>query len=152
MSLTDDTDLAATFQSHERWMREAVAEAQLAAEAGEVPVGAVVVRDGRALGRGHNQVETLRDPTAHAEVVAIGAAAATVADWRLDGATLYVTLEPCTMCCGAILLARLQSVVFGASDPRAGAVVSTARLLSAIPTARASRLSAAYSLNPARPF
>jgi len=86
VSLTDDTDLAATFQSHERWMREAVAEAQLAAEAGE-------------------------------------------ADWRLDGATLYVTLEPCTMCCGAILLARLQSVVFGASDPRAGAVVSTARLL-----------------------
>ena len=129
MSLTEDTDLAATFQSHERWMREAVAEAQLAAEAGEVPVGAVVVRDGRALGRGHNQVETLRDPTAHAEVVAIGAAAATVADWRLDGATLYVTLEPCTMCCGAILLARLQSVVFGASDPRAGSVVSTARLL-----------------------
>jgi tRNA(adenine34) deaminase len=114
-------------------MAEALREASAARDAGEVPVGAVVVRDGVVLGRGRNQVEGLRDPTAHAEVLAIGAAAGAVGDWRLDGATIYVTLEPCTMCCGALLLARVGRVVFGAADPRAGCVVSTARLLDGNP-------------------
>jgi len=119
--------------THEHWLQLALREAGAAAEAGEVPVGAVVVRDGRVLGRGRNQVEQLRDATAHAEILALGAAATAAADWRLDGATLYVTLEPCTMCCGALLLARISTLVFGAHDPRAGAVVSTARLLEGNP-------------------
>ena len=111
------------------WMSVALAEARRAAAAGDVPVGAVVVREGRLLGRGHNRVEALPDPTAHAEILALGAAAAALGDWRLDGCTLYATLEPCTMCCGAILLSRPARLVYGAPDPRAGAVVSTARLL-----------------------
>ena len=98
-----------------------------------MPVGAVVVRDGCIIGRGPNQVEPLQDPTAHAEILAIGAAAAAGESWRLDEAVLYVTLEPCTMCSGAILLARVGQLVFGAPDPRAGAVVSTARLLDGNP-------------------
>jgi tRNA(adenine34) deaminase len=89
----------------------------------------VVVRDGRLLGRGHNQVEVLKDPTAHAEILAIGAAAASLGDWRLEDCTLYSTLEPCTMCCGAVLLGRPPRIVYGARDPRAGAVDSVARLL-----------------------
>ena len=124
-----DASLMASFRTHERWMAEALQEAAAAAQAGDVPVGALVVRDGRVLGRGHNQVEALKDATAHAEILAIGAAAGSADDWRLTDATLYVTLEPCTMCCGAILLSRIPTVVFGAHDPRAGAVVSTARLL-----------------------
>ena len=126
-------ELEALFASHERWMAEALKEARAAAAAGDVPVGAVVVRDGRVIGRGHNQVEQLQDPTAHAEILAIGAAAAGGESWRLDDATLYVTLEPCTMCSGAILLARVARLVYGAADPRAGAVVSTARLLDGNP-------------------
>ncbi|MBK8166558.1 MAG: nucleoside deaminase [bacterium] len=135
-------------------MGEALRLAREAAARGEVPVGAVVVRDGVVLARGHNQVEALRDATAHAEILAIGAAGsarvagaetedgsdgdgnapgADAGSWRLDDATLYVTLEPCTMCCGAILLARVGRVVFGAADPRAGAVVSSARLLDGNP-------------------
>jgi len=114
-------------------MREALAEARLAGEKDEVPVGAVVVRQGRIIGRGHNQVESLRDPTAHAEILAIGAAGSSSESWRLEDATLYVTLEPCTMCSGAILLARVGRLVFGAADPRAGAVVTTARLLEGNP-------------------
>ncbi len=125
--------LFADFQSHEHWLGEALAEARLAREKDEVPVGAVVVRDGRVIGRGHNQVESLGDPTAHAEILAIGAAAGQGPDWRLDEAVLYVTLEPCTMCCGAILLARVSKVVFGVTDPRAGAAVSTARLMDGNP-------------------
>lgn len=126
-------EIFAAFAGHERWLREALQEARLAADKGEVPVGAVVVREDRIIGRGHNQVESLRDPTAHAEVLAIGAASGQGQSWRLNGATLYVTLEPCTMCCGAILLARVDRVVFGATDPRAGGVVSTARLLDGNP-------------------
>jgi len=91
------------------------------------------VRDGRILGRGHNQVERLKDPTAHAEVLAIGAAAGQGESWRLDDSTLYVTLEPCTMCSGALLLARVGRVVFGAADPRAGVVASKGRLLAGNP-------------------
>ena len=127
------SDLQAAFRSHERWMGEALREAEQAGEAGEVPVGAVVVREGRLLGRGRNQVEALGDATAHAEILAFGAAAGSAGDWRLDAATLYVTLEPCTMCCGALLLCRVATLVFGASDPRAGAVISTARLLDGNP-------------------
>lgn len=131
--MTGGGALDAAFAGHERWLAEALREAEAAAAAGEVPVGAIVVRDGRLLGRGRNQVETLRDPTAHAEVLAIGAAAGAAGDWRLDGATLYVTLEPCAMCCGALLLARIGTLVYGAADPRAGAVVSTGRLLAGNP-------------------
>lgn len=118
---------------HERWMQVALGEAVGAADRGEVPVGAVVVADGRVIGRGSNQVEQLHDPTAHAEILALGAAATTLGDWRLSRATLYVTLEPCTMCAGALLLSRLGGLVFGAADPRAGAVVSCARLLEGNP-------------------
>ncbi len=125
--------LFSDFQAHERWMREALVEARLAEGKGEVPVGAVVIWENRIIGRGHNQVESLKDPTAHAEILAIGAAAGQGESWRLDDATLYVTLEPCTMCSGALLLARVSRVVFGATDPRAGAVASTARLLEGHP-------------------
>ena len=125
--------LFSEFGTHERWLGEALKEARQAADKGEVPVGAVIVREGQVIGRGHNQVESLADPTAHAEILAIGAAGGHGDDWRLRDATLYVTLEPCTMCCGAILLARVGTVVFGAADSRAGAVVSTARLLDGNP-------------------
>jgi len=128
-----DGDIFSDFRTHERWIAEAMKEARLAADKGEVPVGAVIVRDGQVIGRGHNQVESLHDPTAHAEILAIGAASGHGETWRLEDTTLYVTLEPCTMCCGAILLARVGRVVFGASDPRAGAVVSTGRLLDGNP-------------------
>jgi tRNA(adenine34) deaminase len=110
----------------ERFVEAALAEARAAAAEGEVPVGAVVVWDGRIIGRGHNRVEAAQDPTAHAEILAIGAACQTVKTWRLDEATLYVTLEPCHMCAGAIVLARLSRVVFGARDPKAGACGSLA--------------------------
>jgi tRNA(adenine34) deaminase len=106
-------------------MRAALEQARLAAEAGEVPVGAVVVIDGDVAGAGFNQPIGSRDPTAHAEVVAIRAAAARVGNYRLTGATLYVTVEPCLMCVGAMVHARIGTVVFGAREPKAGAVVST---------------------------
>jgi len=105
----------------EAFMRAALKEARLAAERDEVPVGAVVVHGGRIIGRGHNQREMLKDPTAHAEMIAITQAAAARESWRLDGTVLYVTLEPCLMCAGAIVNARIPRVVFGARDPRAGA-------------------------------
>ncbi len=105
----------------ERWMREALAEARKALHKGEVPVGAVVVCEGQVLGRGHNLVESIQEPTAHAEILALTAAANRLADWRLGGCTLYVTLEPCPMCAGAVVLSRVERVVFGARDPRFGA-------------------------------
>jgi tRNA(adenine34) deaminase len=108
----------------ERWMQEALLLAARAGEAGEVPVGAVVVSDGRVIGRGHNQMEGLLDPTAHAEMLAITAAANTLKSWRLDGTTLYVTLEPCVMCIGAMLNARIARLVFATHDPKRGAVGS----------------------------
>ena len=111
---------------HESWMAVAFREAERAASEGEVPVGAVIVHGGRVIGRGHNRTEGSNDPTAHAEIVVIGAAAEALGNWRLHGATLYVTLEPCHMCAGAIVLARLDRLVFGATDPKAGAVVSLA--------------------------
>ena len=107
-----------------RFMRLALTEAEAALEQGDVPVGAVVVHDGRVIGRGSNQRELLNDPTAHAEMIALTAAAAHLGSWRLEDCTLYVTLEPCAMCAGAIVLARLPRLVFGATDPKAGACVS----------------------------
>ncbi|MBL7034008.1 MAG: nucleoside deaminase [Candidatus Delongbacteria bacterium] len=108
------------------WMQFALREAGEAYRAGEVPVGAVVVLGNVIIGRGHNSVETLHDPTAHAEMLAITAAAETLKSWRLIEARLYVTLEPCHMCAGAAVLARLQKIVFGAWDPKAGACGSLA--------------------------
>ncbi|GMV97676.1 MAG: tRNA-specific adenosine deaminase [Phycisphaerae bacterium] len=115
-------------QSDERFMRQALAEARAALEAGDVPVGAVVVHDGRIIGRGHNQRELLQDPTAHAEILALGAAAAALGSWRLTGCAIYVTLEPCAMCAGALVLARIDRLVFGAADPKAGACGSLMNL------------------------
>ena len=102
----------------------ALKEAEAAYRRKEVPVGAVIVHDNTVIGKGYNQTETLQDPTAHAEMIAITAAAAHLGSWRLDGCTLYVTLEPCVMCAGAIVLARLPALVFGAYDPKAGACSS----------------------------
>jgi tRNA(adenine34) deaminase len=110
-------------------MSRALELARLAAARGEVPVGAVIVRDGVVLGEGHNLTVTEADPTTHAEVVAIRRAAAALGDWRLLDCTLYVTLEPCAMCAGAIVLARIPRVVFGAHDPKAGMVESLGHLL-----------------------
>ena len=108
-------------EPHRRWMKRALQEAERAYDAGEVPVGAVVVQGERIVGRGYNQVEQLGDPTAHAEVVAVTAACETLGDKHLRGCTLYVTLEPCPMCAGALVLARLDRLVFGALDEKAGA-------------------------------
>jgi tRNA(adenine34) deaminase len=105
----------------EQWMRRALLEARLAAEEGEVPVGCVVVHEGRIIGRGHNRVEALQDPTAHAEVLALTAAASTLGSWRLPGAEVFVTVEPCLMCAGALLLARVDRIWFGAPEPKFGA-------------------------------
>ncbi|TWT65918.1 tRNA-specific adenosine deaminase [Posidoniimonas polymericola] len=116
-------------QPDERYLRLALQQAQAAAEAGEVPVGALIVADGRVLAAAHNERETLRDPTAHAEMIAITQAAEALGAWRLEGCTLYVTLEPCPMCAGAIVQARIPRVVYGAADPKAGAVDSLYQLL-----------------------
>lgn len=105
----------------EKYMREALDQASKALAMGEVPVGAVIEKDGVIVGRGHNRTESLKDPTAHAEILAIRDAAATLGGWRLTGCTLYVTTEPCSMCAGAIVLARLARVAIGARDPKAGA-------------------------------
>ncbi len=102
-------------------MRQALEEAREALARGEVPVGAVLVAGNRVISRSHNLRETTGDPTAHAEILAIREAARQLGTWRLDGTTMYVTLEPCPMCAGALVLARVEKLVFGASDPRAGA-------------------------------
>jgi tRNA(adenine34) deaminase len=114
---------------HETFMRLALAEARAAEALGEIPVGAVAVRDGAVIGAGRNAREQSRDPTAHAELLAIQAAARTLGAWRLSGVTLYVTLEPCAMCAGALVLARVDRVVFGTRDPKAGVVGSLMDLL-----------------------
>jgi len=113
----------------EHWMGLALEEAARAAQAGEVPVGAVVVLDGRLLGSGHNAPIKDCDPTAHAEIVALRAAAREAGNYRLIGATLYATIEPCAMCCGAAIHARIARLVYGADDAKAGAVRSVNRLL-----------------------
>jgi tRNA(adenine34) deaminase len=105
----------------ERWMRVALEEAVKATAVGEIPIGAVIVRDGEILGKAHNYRELWQDPTAHAEIVAIRAAASALGSWRLIDTTLYVTVEPCAMCIGAIILARIPRLVFGTRDPKAGA-------------------------------
>ena len=116
-------------------MRQALYEASLAGQEDEVPIGAIVVHHDaegggdRVIGSAHNQREQLRDPTAHAEMLAITQAAESLGNWRLERCTLYVTLEPCPMCAGAIVLARIPRVVFGATDPKAGAVTTLYRLL-----------------------
>lgn len=115
-------------ETDEKWMRLALEEALLARESEEVPVGAVIVRGEELLARAHNSPITLNDPSAHAEVLAIRRAAACLGNYRLAGTTLYVTLEPCLMCAGAILHARIGRIVFGAADPKGGAVVSLYRL------------------------
>lgn len=111
-------------------MLQALRQAEQAMQEDEVPVGAVIVQGDRVIAAAHNQRETLHDPTAHAEMIAITQAAQAIGDWRLEGCTLYVTLEPCIMCSGAILQARIPVVVYGATDPKAGAVGSLYNLLS----------------------
>jgi tRNA(adenine34) deaminase len=110
-------------------MREALAEARLASQRGEVPVGAVAVFQGRIVGRGHNLRETARDPSAHAEMIAMRAAAAYLGSWRLIDVSVYVTLEPCPMCSGALVNSRVARLIYGADDPKAGAVRSLYQLL-----------------------
>lgn len=117
-------DLEALFRFDEAMMRQAIAEAKLALEHEDVPVGAVIVHEGHIIGRGHNQREQLQDPTAHAEIIALTAAARAVGSWRLIDCTMYVTLEPCVMCAGALVNARMTRLVYGATDPKAGACAS----------------------------
>lgn len=114
---------------HDAFMRLALDEARQALAEDEVPIGAIVVYEGRVIAAAHNQREQLHDPTAHAEMIAITQAAAARGDWRLEQCALYVTLEPCPMCAGAILQARVPLVVYGAADPKAGAVQTLFRLL-----------------------
>ena len=113
----------------ENFMREALRQAQKANEAGEVPVGAVIVREGKIIARAYNQVELLKDATAHAEMLALTQAEAAVGDWRLTECDLYVTKEPCAMCAGALVYTRIRRVIFGCTDPVAGAAGSVMNLL-----------------------
>jgi tRNA(adenine34) deaminase len=115
---------------HEEYMRQALDQARLAEQQGDVPIGAVVARDGRVIAAACNRRIIDKDPTAHAEMLAIRAAAAALGDWRLEGCTLAVTLEPCCMCAGAIVLARIERLVYGAADPKAGAVGTLYQLCS----------------------
>jgi tRNA(adenine34) deaminase len=115
-------------ESDEKWMRLALEEAALAGAAGEVPVGAVIVRGEELLAKGHNSPIVLSDPSAHAELIAMRRAAAGIGNYRLAGTTLYTTLEPCLMCAGAILQSRIERLVFGAADPKSGAAVSLYRI------------------------
>ena len=111
-------------KNHEYWMQRALAEAGKAEAKDEAPIGCVIVRDGKIIARGHNLRETSQDPTAHAELIAIRKASRKLGSWRLLDTTLYVTLEPCTMCMGAIILSRIPTVVFGCFDPKGGAAGS----------------------------
>lgn len=117
------------FEDDVRYMQMAVREAQRAEALGEVPIGCVIVHENQVIGKAHNQREMLQDPTAHAEVLAITQAANHLKSWRLEGAKLYVTLEPCPMCAGAIILARIAEVFFGAFDPKAGVCGTLMNLL-----------------------
>jgi len=114
---------------HEHWMRRALLAAETAARAGDVPVGAVVVRGGVALAIERNAREELNDPTAHAEILALRSAAQVLASWRLEGCTLYVTQEPCAMCAGAVINARIERLVYGCDNPKAGSVRTLHRLV-----------------------
>ena len=114
----------------EKWMKKAWMQAKVAAKKGEVPVGAVVVKDGRIIARAHNLRESAKDPTAHAEILAMRRAAKKLGGWRLSGCVLYVTMEPCPMCAGAIINSRLKRVVYGAKDEKAGCCGSVTNLFS----------------------
>ena len=124
-------DVRLTAEDDTSWMRRALELAQTAARAGEVPVGAVLVRDGQMLGEGWNHPVSGADPTAHAEIAALRAAASAVGNYRLPRSTLYVTIEPCAMCAGALVHARVERVVFAAREPRAGVIASNLQLLDA---------------------
>lgn len=115
-------------ENHEHWMRKALVLAQSASDLDEVPVGAILVRDNVIIGEGHNQPISFHDPTAHAEILALRDAAAKESNYRLPGSTLYVTIEPCTMCVGAIIHARIDTIVFACTEPKAGALVSNLHL------------------------
>jgi len=128
MAAETGTDLI----TDERWMREALSLAGEAGDADEVPVGAIVVHQGEIIGRGFNQPIRSCDATAHAEIIAIRSASRFRSNYRLPGTTLYVTIEPCTMCLGAMIHARIERLVFGATEPRAGAIVSQAALIDAV--------------------
>lgn len=117
------------FLTDEDWMQLAIAEAKKAEEIGEVPIGAIIVKDNKIVGRGYNRREIDRDPTAHAEMIAIREASVQLGGWRLLNCTLYVTLEPCPMCAGAIVQSRIQRVVYGAKDPKAGCAGTLMNLL-----------------------
>ena len=125
MSTLDDFEIF----PHEHFMKMALDQARAALELDEVPVGAVIHRGGRVIGAAHNLTRQLRDPTAHAEMLAITQAAEAIGDWRLTDCIMYVTLEPCPMCAGALVNSRMPMVVYGASDPKAGAVSSLFELL-----------------------
>lgn len=114
----------------EKFMRLALRQAEMAFDAKEVPIGCVIVKEGKVIGKGYNQVETLKDATAHAEILAIGAASSAVENWRLSDCTLYVTLEPCPMCAGAILNSRISRVVYGSPDSRFGGCGTTVDVIS----------------------
>ena len=124
ISPLDHPNKPAPPRSHDYWMRRALVEAEKAQAKGEVPIGSVIVCDGKIIARGHNLRETSQDPAGHAELIAIRKAARKLRSWRLLNTTLYVTLEPCTMCMGAIILARIPTVVFGCYDPKGGAAGS----------------------------
>jgi tRNA(adenine34) deaminase len=126
--LTPSFDHTFDYERAVFFMKQALREAQAAFDEGEVPVGAVVVKEGLIVGRGHNQTERLNDPTAHAEILALGAASAHFESWRLLDATLYSTIEPCVMCAGASVMARVRRVVYGAPDPKFGGCVSVFRI------------------------
>jgi tRNA(adenine34) deaminase len=117
------------FRSHEYYMRQAIAEAKKAFEKDEVPVGAIIVYDNKVIAKAHNQREMLLDPTAHAEMIAITQASAYLQNWRLSDTTVYVTLEPCAMCAGALVQARVKNLVYGAKDEKQGACESTVNLV-----------------------
>jgi len=127
--MTPPTGPAFSVADDERWMDEALNEARAAVAHDDVPIGAAIVHAGRIIGRGRNRREVDHDPTAHAEILALREASAALGRWRLDDCAMYVTLEPCAMCAGAAVLARLALVVFGAPEPRTGAVVSIAQIL-----------------------
>lgn len=129
MGITEHPERIKPMNDHELWMEEAIKEAAKAEALREVPIGAVIVKDGRIIGRGHNLRETSLDPTAHAEMIAIREASAALGAWRLLDCTLYVTLEPCPMCAGAIVQSRIKTVVYGTPDPKAGCAGTLMNLL-----------------------
>lgn len=122
--MNNDTGKSLLGDSDQRYMRAAIEAAKIAEENGDVPIGAVIVYKDQIIGRAYNQREQLKDPTAHAEIIALTQAAAFLESWRLQGCTMYVTLEPCPMCAGALVLSRMDRLVYGCDDPKTGAVKS----------------------------